>query len=510
MADNVSMGSTTALVAADEVSYSGDTSQVQLMRLVGMTGAEGSKTVTGDLIPAPQSVVPIHTASGVPVRNIGSHFIDCSFHAVGSGLLASEMTQLRLGTGVTVSQASGSLVIAASMTANAEFLARSNDTFSGAFQFSASFVASQRIANNNFAFVLADLIGENLAYTINSATSISVTKTAHGFTAQNVGQGIFIGALTVAGSVPGRYVIASIPDANTINFTVSGFPASGSGTCTLFGWNHYSLWHSGTTATNVLFNSQRRGWRNADVTATINTTASPGTIEYINAEGSMAYMLDRTRASASTNVATSRASFSENIPTLETPLHVFLWSFNGTTAPASSTTWTISFFRVEDYSKLPVQIAGNNHMGSQSALPVFMAISPTIAAGSNQIGDVSGGVRTTTGGLTSNSRIPSAAGTTNGTVAKASAGRLYKIRGHNAAAAVRYLKLHNSTTVTPGTTAVTHTFALPAGQAFDIDFGLIGLYFATGICYSLTTGAADNDTGALTAGDILGLNVIFA
>jgi hypothetical protein len=49
MADNVPLnpGSGGPLVAADEVSYSGDTANVQLVRVVTVSGAEGSKTVGG-------------------------------------------------------------------------------------------------------------------------------------------------------------------------------------------------------------------------------------------------------------------------------------------------------------------------------------------------------------------------------------------------------------------------------------------------------------------------------
>jgi hypothetical protein len=133
-----------------------------------------------------------------------------------------------------------------------------------------------------------------------------------------------------------------------------------------------------------------------------------------------------------------------------------------------------------------------------------------LVAGTALIGDVGGQVRATAGGVALNVRILSAAASTNGTVVKASAGRLYRIRGYNAAAAVRYIKLSNSTTVTVGTTAVVDTIALAPNSVFDIDFGLYGRYFSTGICFGLTTGSADNDTGALTAGDILGMNNWYA
>lgn len=107
------------------------------------------------------------------------------------------------------------------------------------------------------------------------------------------------------------------------------------------------------------------------------------------------------------------------------------------------------------------------------------------------------------------SRIPSAAASTNATSAKASAGDLHCISGYNAAVAVRYLKFYaKATAPTVGTDVPVITLALPASSAFNIN--LNGHYIATGIAYAMTTGAADNDTGALTAGDVLGLTVTYA
>jgi hypothetical protein len=48
------------------------------------------------------------------------------------------------------------------------------------------------------------------------------------------------------------------------------------------------------------------------------------------------------------------------------------------------------------------------------------------------------------------------------------------------------------------------TLALPPNAAFAFDFCVT---FGVGIAYALTTGAADADTGALAAGDILDLNI---
>lgn len=107
------------------------------------------------------------------------------------------------------------------------------------------------------------------------------------------------------------------------------------------------------------------------------------------------------------------------------------------------------------------------------------------------------------------SRITSAAASTNATVAKDSPGILYSLIGFNAAASARYLKVYDKATApTVGTDTPKLTITLPATTAFSIDWQM-PIEFRAGISYALTTGVADNDTGALTAGDITGLNIIF-
>jgi hypothetical protein len=98
--------------------------------------------------------------------------------------------------------------------------------------------------------------------------------------------------------------------------------------------------------------------------------------------------------------------------------------------------------------------------------------------------------------------ILNSAATANPTIVKGSAGTLYSITASNTNAAIRYLKIHNSTTVVPGTTAVALTIPIPPGGVVTIPFGSQGMRFATGICLSTTTGAADTDATAVAAGEI--------
>lgn len=108
------------------------------------------------------------------------------------------------------------------------------------------------------------------------------------------------------------------------------------------------------------------------------------------------------------------------------------------------------------------------------------------------------------------SRIVSAAASTNGTSAKASAGDVFRVSGYNANAAARYLKIYNKASApTVGTDTPVWTEYLAPQSKFELSFPK-GLYLGTGIAYALTTGSADADTGALTAGDILGLNLAYA
>jgi len=106
-------------------------------------------------------------------------------------------------------------------------------------------------------------------------------------------------------------------------------------------------------------------------------------------------------------------------------------------------------------------------------------------------------------------RLVSAAASVNATIVKASGGRVYKITGQNAAAAVRYIKLYNKATAPAETDTPVATFNVAASLPFDIDFGDIGLHFPAGIGYRLTNLNADADTTALTAADILSLNVFY-
>lgn len=518
MADNVTLPGTGEVVATDDISG------VQYQRIKIADGAADSTTPM-----RVRAINPMADDAGAVVRQAPADMWSASFSEVGSSLLAPQFTQRRLGTGVGVSQSSGNLVVTSGTTANSEFLARSTTTWRGAFTARYKTILSQRIANNNFAMILADLVGEGLSCTINSATSISVTKTDHGFTSANVGQFMYVGAINGANGVPGRYAIASIPNANTINFTVASWPASGSCTVDLFGYNYIRSAYSGTTATSASVDAQRNGWNSGDTTATINTTASPGHVMQMYADGRNVNWADTLVASSTTPTVTSRASRIEAIPDDDVQLYWFIWLFNGTTNPASTTTWTVGFCSIEDNANVATYIAGIRPVGSQAAIPVTVAASgastpvtissgtvttvstvttlSAISAGTNLIADVGQQYRANATGAASGTHLVSAANT-NPTVVKASAGRLLGYVLTNNAASKVYVKFHNQTTSPTAGTGVVRSVGIPAGAT--VTFSLEGgIAFSTGIALTTVTGAADADNTAVALNDIVG-DIFFA
>jgi len=341
----------------------------------------------------------------VPARVLADQIVDnAGFSTVGASVLDPFFVAPAVTGGTTYNQASGSLNIVAPATANSEFLARSVRAYDGSMRMRFTTILSQRIANNNFAAMLADLTGEGLAFTNPSATTVNVTIPAHGWTAQMVGQFVNLAAITGVAGVPGRYAIASIIDANTVQFTVAGWPGSGSGTLTVFGRNYVRNLFTGTTATTVNVDSQRNGWATGDTAATINTTASPGTLLQCELTGREVFWSDALRASSTAPTVTTRASRFENIPDLQTPLYVFLWSFNGSTAPLTATTWTLGHLAVENFQNLPVYLQGARSTGATNPLPVTLT-------GTNTVGTVT--TVTTVATLTGGAAAEDAATTAN-------------------------------------------------------------------------------------------------
>jgi len=102
--------------------------------------------------------------------------------------------------------------------------------------------------------------------------------------------------------------------------------------------------------------------------------------------------------------------------------------------------------------------------------------------------------------------------TTNANVVKASPGNLYSIVAIGLTSNVRYLKLYNKATApSVGTDVPLMTIPVPTnsqGAGIAIPFSM-GVNFPLGIAIAITSGLADNDTGAILANDVV-VNLTYA
>lgn len=481
-------------------------------------GVQGSVAVTADALPLPTGAatqatlaelngkaataavdMPVQDTPSLPVRQSPQKYTDISFSQVGSGLLSSELTLIRTGAGMTVSQSAGNLVIASGTTANSETVIRSVASFNGAFTLREVTTLSQRILNNNFFIEMVDVLGDNLAYTIINATTVDVTRTAHGFTAANVGQRIDLVALSSVG-VPMEGVIASIPDANTIRFTVAGWPASGSGTLSLTGWNKVELLYTAISGTVVSFNTRRRGWQNTATTPTVASSAT-GHMLHVNSDSGVVSLGHKvlTAGTPITNVS----AWEQNIPLPEETLFIQLRARNGTTAPASTTTWTVGMVRVEDYVPAQVNITGVRQQSLANALQVAVVNALTIG----------GTVATSLASTTVTPAVPatpyilnSLASTNEALIVTGTSG-LQSFYATNTGAGAAYVKLYNKATAPVSTDIPAMLLVVPAAVSgvpgvCVLPNGFSGQRFALGLGIRVTGGAADNDTTAVAAGQV--------
>lgn len=342
---------------------------------VGDTGGNASQISDGDSPFVKLNIKRANTLArttdkGMVVRNAPMKKFRATFaNVIASGADTTLFNTLQTGTGQTVAQSAGNLILTTGTTINSETIIRSLESFRDSLNLKYTTILSQRIINQNFFVELVDVIGDGLAITISSATSVIVTIPNTTFTSANVGQSMYLGGYSGTGTfVPGRYAIASV-SGNNITFTVAGF-AAGSGTCRVFGWNYHQVLYDSTTATNAKYDTQRRGWNLGFTTATINTSASPGHMGIVTNEDGNASYADQLTASATGLQSTLRATRVLNIPEENTDLFLQIRSVNGSTAPASTTTWTIGMVSVENYTPNPVSISNVKNQGTVTGMPV--------------------------------------------------------------------------------------------------------------------------------------------
>lgn len=173
---------------------------------------------------------------------------------------------------------------------------------------------------------------------------------------------------------------------------------------------------------------------------------------------------------------------------------------NGT-APASTTTLTVSAVTVVDFTEIQTSVQGGaGATAAGQGIPVVPVTGATIGLTTgNSITPIPSATQT---GLSVTKLISAAS--TNAAFLKASAARLYGYQFHNTGAAVRYVKFYNKATApVPGTDTPFLTVPVPAGQVVDAALPY-PISFATGLGIATTTGSADNDSAAVGAGELVG------
>lgn len=313
--------------------------------------------------------LPTETTAGLPVVSCPQRTWRSGFDAaVASGPDTDFMTAINTGAGMAVSQSNGSLVITTGTTTFSETILRSVPGWYASFKSRYSLTLSQRIANCEVTIELVDVIGDGLTIVHNGTTSVTVTIPDNPFTAKNVGQGVFIGAISVASSLNQRATIASV-SGNAVTFTGAGFAAIGTGTCSLFGRNYHHVLYDGTTATSAKYGTQRNGWATSDVTTVINTTAS-GHVGAIVAEAAKATFFDQVSVPTLGVESTLRGSIVRNVPEDQTTLRFQIRVRNLAVAPASTTTVTIGFLELDQYIPQQVSIVSVEAQSVNQALGI--------------------------------------------------------------------------------------------------------------------------------------------
>jgi hypothetical protein len=106
-------------------------------------------------------------------------------------------------------------------------------------------------------------------------------------------------------------------------------------------------------------------------------------------------------------------------------------------------------------------------------------------------------------------KLNTAAASVNATLLSSVPVDIYHIMAVNTSAAVKYLKLYNLKVSPASTDTPIMVIALsPTNVLTNVPIPT-GVYFNQGLGYRLTGAAADSDATALTAGDVVGLNILY-
>jgi hypothetical protein len=293
---------------------------------------------------------------------------------------------------------------------------------------------------------------------------------------QTVGGTVNIGNLPATQPVSGAVAVSNFPTTQPVSGTVSVTPTDG----TVPAGAPFTA-----TSAAVLFDIDTSGYESI---TTQLSGAFVGTALYEVSNDRVNWVAQV--GNLAQNVGNSSLGSSDTGPSIRT-FPTFARYFRVRVGTYTSGTFTVSpILRSSSVSPGAVYVGGGS---------ITVASGSIVASGVN--------ASNLAGGLTTASRIVASTATTNATIAKASAGRVYKITGYNFGTTLRWLRFYNTaSTPAPGTTAAFFAVPVPPG-AFSYDAQDLGYYFSTGIGYAITANPADNDNVSITASEVLNLNV---
>lgn len=268
--------------------------------------------------------------------------------------------------------------------------------------------------------------------------------------------------------------------------------------------------YDGTSATTGKHNSANAGTAGTAASVTITTTASYAVAE-LELFPDEAYF--HSRAADSSSTRTSSAVRTRLIPDPNDLYYIQIRARNLSAAPASSTTLFLDAVTVQDIAELTAEITAGRGavVGSQAIAAQVVGGSVSVSGSLSSAGTVSqstaSSLRAALGTATSGGAIAwsAVAVTTTTQTIKSSAGQVYGFSFYNPNASVAWVQMHNTTTITPGTTVPLYSIPVPPSGHTTV-FSSVGIAHSTAIALICTTTAR----GSTAPGTGLDVNVFYA
>ena len=250
----------------------------------------------------------------------------------------------------------------------------------------------------------------------------------------------------------------------------------------------------GTTATSNQYRVTNSGATPADSAYITTTTTGGGGLFEIEAFTDEAWFHSNIVDNSNARTASFRKHL--RIPDPNALYKLRIRALNSATAPALSTTMTVSYVAIDDYAEMTAEITAGRGQGSVGqSMGVQVLNQPTANINWPTPSSTSGGYATV-------GKMKSAA-TTNATIVRAAATVIGSLEAENRSASIRYLKIYNKATApVVGTDTPLWTIMLPANSVRAVSIPAFGLRLSAGFALAITAGLNDNDVAAVAADEI--------